>query len=648
VTYSRYLEGVYLISLPRECMRCSSSSIARPRRRNRSEGIRSHSRNERGAVHSLATHAQRIDWRILAFCLGLTVATLSVYARLASHPFLNYDDPQYVSENPHIQAGLSVRTLNWALTAVYASNWHPLSWISHAIDYQLYGLEPGGHHISSLVIHVVNVVLLFWLLQRMTGAIGRSAFVAGLFALHPLNVESVAWIAERKSVLSTLFFLLTLIAYLMYVRQTNWKRYLVVILFFIMGLASKPMVISLPFILLLLDYWPLCRIQRSTPPSDVFPLAQASPMHLVQEKWPLFLLSVASALITLFAQRAGNSVEPLGYLPIGWRIENALCSYTAYLCKIFWPLKLAVFYPHPLNTWTLTQVGLSTLFLLVVSGAVWSQRAKCGYALAGWLWFVGTLVPVIGIVQVGAQGMADRYTYIPAIGIFVIVSWGGAEIVRRLRLDSWHASAIALLVIGAASAGTIRQLGYWKSPYDLWKHTLDITQNNYVADDGMGYVLLHQGRREALRYYEAAASITPWDPISHNAIAGNLQDSGKLIEAIHEYNIALNAKPESKLLAHIYAELGFIYRELGDDAQAQQNSALSLRTDPEELPNMISQLSQRLAEHPAALGYFRLGSLLEAANRLPEAKAAYEKALEINSTFNSAQIALEDLRTKQY
>jgi hypothetical protein len=443
----------------------------------------------------------------------LSVVTITVYGSVTSHPFLNYDDPQYVSENQHIQTGLRP-TLIWALTTDYASNWHPLTWFSHALDYQLFGLEPGGHHATSLLIHVLNVLLLFVLLVRLTEAMGRSALVAALFALHPLNVESVAWIAERKNVLSTFFFLLTLIAYGWYVKHHTWKRYIVLALLFVMGLASKPMLVSLPFVLLLLDYWPLCRIQGWTTPSVTLALPQTSWTGLIREKLPLFALSVASAVVTITAQKAGHSVAVLGDVPTGWRVENALYSYGAYLEKVFWPVNLAVFYPHPLNTLTAAQIGLSALLLLIVSVFVWKQRIHHGYALTGWLWFLGTLVPVIGIVQVGAQGMADRYAYIPTIGIFLIVIWGCADLFRVLSLGSRYTNSLALLLLAALSLLTFHQLGHWERPYDLWKHALDVTQNNYVANDGIAYVLLHEGQPEALTYYEEAARIALRDPIS--------------------------------------------------------------------------------------------------------------------------------------
>lgn len=629
-------------------MRDTNSLIAKPRRQYRSAAGRApKKRNHRKILSLTAAETPQSNRRNVVVCLLLLLATISVYGSLVGHSFLNYDDLQYVSENPHVQSGIGLRSLQWMLTSFYASNWHPLTWLSHAVDLELYGPNPAGHHITSLLIHAFNAVLLFWFLQSVTGAIARSTFVAGLFALHPLNVESVAWIAERKTVLSTFFFLLTLQAYVWYLERASWKRYGIVLFVFLLGLSSKPMVISLPFVLLLLDYWPLCRIQGWTPSSIAFPTPQMPRLHLIKEKLPLFVLSLGSALVTIAAQKAGNSVEPLGYLPILWRVQNALYSYAMYVAKLFWPENLAVFYPHPLNTLTALQITLSALLLAAISVIVWTQRTKRGYALTGWLWFLGTLVPVIGIVQVGAQGMADRYAYIPAIGIFLIFSWGAAELLASVPVSSNYRTLLALILLCGLSTVTVHQLVYWEQPYDLWKHALDITENNYVADDGMAYVLVHQGRPEALRYYEAAATIAPRDPISHNAVAGSLQDRGKLSEAIQEYAIALKARPEPRLAAHIYAELGLIYRELGDYSSAAQNSRLSLLADPEELTQMISQLSSRLQERPAADGYLRLGSLLEDANRVADAKAAYERALELRPEFTPAQKALEALRKNE-
>jgi len=577
---------------------------------------------------------------ILVSCLLLIALTAAVYSPVTHYPFINYDDPDYVSQNKHIQGGLSWQTVTWAMTATDAANWHPLTWLSHAMDYQLYGLDPGGHHLSSVLIHVCNVVILFLLLVRATGEIGRSALVAALFAVHPFNVESVAWIAERKNVLSALFFFLALAAYGWYVRRPSWTRYSVLALAFVMGLASKAMVITLPCVLLLLDYWPLCRIKEWTTPAQAFLVAQSPWPHLFREKLPLFLLSAGSAVITIIAQKAGNALQPLGDLPFLARLENAIYSYGMYVAKIFWPVNFSPMYPHPLDKLTFAQIACATMFLMTVSMFVWNQRIRRPYALTGWLWFLGTLAPVIGIVQVGAQGMADRYAYLPTIGVFLILVWSCAEWLTSTLLGSRLAVSAGIAVLVALSLLTSRQIGYWRSSYDLWAHTLQITDDNFIADDCMGNLLLDQGRPEAIRYFAAAAKIAPWDPVSHGAVAANLQDSGKLQEAIAEYNIALRARPGPKFQAHVYADLGVIYRQLGDPTRARDYSQRALSIDSEEVYGTIAQLYQMVARHPTAPGFWRLGLLLEGANRNAEADSAYEQALRLDPGFNPARKAL--------
>ncbi len=358
-------------------------------------------------------------------CVLLGAMTLSLYSKVIGHPFVNYDDSAYVTENQQVRAGVSWHTIAWAFTATEQSNWHPLTWISHAIDCQLYGMSAGGHHFTSVLLHSLNAVLVFLVLAKGSGSPMRSALVAALLALHPLNVESVAWIAERKNVLSMFFFLLALGAYGWYVRRPDWKRYAAVAVLFAFALASKPMVITLPCVLLLLDYWPLGRVQGWVKPTTSFPVPQASLARLVAEKLPLLALSVASAVLTVVAQQSARVA--IGHLPLQLRVENAFYSYAMYVMKVFWPVNLAVLYPHPLDKLTFAQVALSALLLIVASALVWRERFTRPYLVTGWLWFLGTLVPVIGIVQVGAQGMADRYAYLPAIGLFLMLVWTIAD-----------------------------------------------------------------------------------------------------------------------------------------------------------------------------------------------------------------------------
>ena len=586
-------------------------------------------------------------WQLPAVCFALAAITVAIYSPVAGYPFINYDDPDYVSRNAHVQAGLSWRTLTWAMTSGFSSNWHPLTWLSHALDYQLFGLNAGGHHVSNLLLHALNVVLLFLLMARATGAVGRSALAASFFALHPFNVGSVIWISERKNLLSTLFFLLALGAYGWYARRPGWRRYVVVALVFALGLASKPMVITLPLILFLLDYWPLGRIAHWTEPSATFPVPQFPWTRLALEKLPLLLLSVASAVITVVVQSAAHAVESLGAVPLVYRLENAVYSYAMYLVKTFWPSNFAPIYPHPLNTLSFAQVALPVILLVGLSILVWKLRTGHGYALVGWLWFLGTLVPVIGIMQVGAQGMADRYAYLPLIGIFVAVVWGFADL-GQARSWNWRlGAAVAIAIVCALSVITWQQIRYWRGTRDLWQHTLDVTQNNFVAYDNMGEFLLHEGRMEALGYFESAARIAPWDPVSHAAVAGSLQDRGRYQDAIREYTIALRAQPDDAFRAHIYTELGVLYRQIGDYAQARENSHLALSLDPQQVQELLEELTDRVAQHPAPSGYWQLGLMLEGTDQTELARSAFQKALRLNPDFAPAREALEVLAKEQ-
>ena len=360
--------------------------------------------------------------RNVILCLLLVVATLALYNPVNRHPFVNYDDDRYVTGNAHIHNGVNGDTIAWAFSSTEQGNWHPLTWLSHALDYQLFHQNPAGHHFTSVLIHAANAVLLFLFLIYVTRRLGPSLFVAALFALHPINVESVAWVAERKNVLCTFFFFATLIAYCWYARQPDWRRYLAFTGLFVLGLMSKPMVITLPFVLLLLDYWPLGRIRGGKGDAP-----HASVSKLIVEKIPLMALSAASAVVTMQAQRAGGAVRSTAQFSLGVRLENATVAYAMYLWKMIWPSHLAPIYPHPGDALAGWQVGTSVLVLLAVTWVALNFRAK-RYLLTGWLWFLGTLVPVIGLVQVGDQAMADRYAYIPLVGIFIMIAWGIADL----------------------------------------------------------------------------------------------------------------------------------------------------------------------------------------------------------------------------
>lgn len=511
--------------------------------------------------------------RLLLVCL-LIVVTLAAYEPVRKYEFVDYDDDRYVTANPRIQEGLSWKNAAWALTATEVANWHPLTWLSHMADCQLYGLNPAGHHLTNLLLHLANVLLLFHALRRMTGAVRRSWLVAALFAAHPLNIESVAWIAERKNVLSTLFWLLTMWAYMLYARRPGWRRYLLVVGLFVLGLMSKPMLVTLPCVLLLLDYWPLGRLRgRSEDPSDQqspderterpwrarlsSPHFRHTVFRLVLEKAPLFLLAAASSAITIKAQQMDGALDAK-HLPLGARLANALVSYVGYIYKMIWPEQLAVLYPHPGDSipgWRV--IAAATALVCVTALAIRASR-KFPYLPVGWLWYLGTLVPVIGLIQVGQQAMADRYAYIPLIGLFIIIAWGVADLTRRLPFGSCRlagttttTAAAALLIV--LTMATRWQLRHWQNSITLFERALEVTSDNEIAHNNLGAVLVRKGRldeglahlREAVRLYPAyetaRANIAITLTQKANIEAG---DESRWQEAVELYRQALALNPD--------------------------------------------------------------------------------------------------------
>jgi Flp pilus assembly protein TadD len=597
--------------------------------------------------------------RSVILCLLLVIATLALYNPVNSHPFVNYDDDRYVTENQHVHNGPGWDTIAWAFTSIEQENWHPLTWLSHALDYRLFHLNPTGHHFTSLLIHAANAVLLFLLLAFATHRVGPSLFVALLFALHPINVESVAWIAERKNLLCTFFLLAAIGAYGWYARKPHWQRYLAVAGLFSLGLMSKPMIITLPFVLLLLDYWPLGRVKGS-PASTVG--TTLSRTKLVAEKLPLLVLSAASAVITMQAQQAGGAMRSSAQFSPGVRLENAIVAYAMYLWKMLWPSHLAPLYPHPGDSLAAWQVALSLLVLLAISGMVLMFRPK-RYLLVGWLWFLGTLVPVIGLVQVGDQAMADRYAYIPLIGIFVMIAWG---------LDDWAESRDvgvaariipATCVLLALSAATHRQLGYWAGNYDLWTHALAVTDKNFIAQDNLGGALLLLGKAdEAYAHFQAATEINPRDPMSRSNLGAYLQEHGRLDEALQQYDRVISLTSDPGLLAATYANLGAAYSRLGADERAREDYEHALRLNSSQsnaylglgqlmekqskLAEAINDYSRAVELRPTDRGFLFLGHALERAGRPAEALAAYQKALKISPDLAEAQHAVDALAAK--
>ena len=583
-------------------------------------------------------------------CLLLAAITLAIYNPVTHHPFVNYDDDRYVTENPHVRQGLTAATFAWALTSTEQANWHPLTWMSHALDCSLFRLNPAGHHFTNVLLHTANVVLLFLLLIWSTGRFAPSLFVAVLFALHPINVESVAWVAERKNVLCTTFFFLTLWAYAWYAQKQSWKHYLVVAALFAAGLASKPMVITLPFVLLLLDYWPLNRVAGA---ADSRALAFSWP-KLIWEKTPLFILSLASAVITMTAQQAGGAVRSTTQFSLSVRIANALYAYAMYLWKMIWPMRLASLYPHPGDTLAWWQVAVATLILITITALVIQFRQR-RYLLVGWLWFLGTLVPVIGLVQVGDAAMADRYAYIPLIGVFVMLSFGIADWAEGKKLVVPLAVA-AIVVLVALAAATHRQIGYWQSNVDLWTHALAVTQNNFIAEDNLGGTLILEGKEEeAHSHFESAARINPRDPMSRGNIGTYFQTHGQLREAIAEYESAIALTSDRGLLAQTYANLGAAQRALGEDDDARKSYEQSMRLNPllfnawlgmgllarkqGKLQEAIDDLTSSIGLQPSAEACFELGQTYAQTGQLNLARGAYRQALQIDPGFAPAQQA---------
>jgi len=591
--------------------------------------------------------------------LSLAVATLALYNPVNQHPFINYDDDRYVTENPHVRAGLSAETVSWAFTSTEQANWHPLTWLSHALDCQLFRLNASGHHLTSLLIHVVNAVLLFLLLVSATGRAGPSLFVAALFALHPINVESVAWVAERKNVLCTLFFLLTIGAYGRYARKPEWKRYLPVAILFACGLMAKPMVITLPFVLLLLDYWPLGRAKGS--PAGIG-VPQASWGKLIWEKVPLLALSAASAVITMTVQRAGGSIRSATQFSFGGRLENSLLAYGMYLWKAIWPLRLAPFYPHSGDSLAVWKLAASAVLLVAVTTLALRSRSK-PYLLAGWLFFLGTLVPTIGLVQVGDQAMADRYAYIPLIGVFVMIVWAASDLAGEAKIPLAAGVLAAGCVLLALATVTYRQIGYWKSSYDLWSHTLAVTGRNFVAENNLGGALLMEGKPDAAYpHFESAARINSQDPMSHANMGAYLQEHGRVREALAQYDATIRLTSDRGLLASTYANQGTAYLELGDFAKARDSYERALHENANQfnaylglgrlleqegnLEEAITNYTRSVELRPTDEGYIFLGHALEKANRLPEALAAYREALKISPDSADAQQAADALAAK--
>ncbi|HEY5910479.1 MAG TPA: tetratricopeptide repeat protein [Verrucomicrobiae bacterium] len=642
-------------------------------------------------------------------CLLLALATFLAYSIVARHGFVDYDDGDYVSANPHVENGLTWANVAWAFTTGHASNWHPLTWLSHMLDYQLFGRNPGAMHLVNLAIHIANTLLLFLVLRRMTGAHWRSAMVAALFALHPLHVESVAWLSERKDVLSGLFFMLTLWAYGHYAelrtpkpeiqgrsaaappvqrfnpstRQRVW--YSLSLVAFALGLISKPMLVTVPFLLLLLDYWPLDRAQGA---GDG---AQATAglgfwLRRFVEKLPFFALAVASSAATFIVQRKGGAVSTA--LTIGQRSSNAIVSYVRYLWKMLWPENLAVLYPHP-GDWPIWQViGSAVLLAAIFALVIWQARTR-RYVAVGWLWFAGMLVPVIGLVQVGIQSMADRYTYVPLIGIFIIVAWGVWDLAQRWAWRKEALASAACLSLFTCGLLTMRQAEFWRDSETLFRRAVEVEPKNYLAYNNLGFYFANHGRpaealenyrksiennpnyedalnnmghalaqqqrhAEAIPYYEAALRVRPLHVEVHNNLGNGLSELGKIDEAIAHYRIALEQKPDH---ADAHNNLGIALAMKGklDEALPHFREAIRLRPNyasahsnlgnalaaQQKWDDAIKEYRECLRLNPDdPQAYNNLGNVLSQLGKLDEAVQNYSQAIRLKANNPEAQFNL--------
>ena len=583
---------------------------------------------------------------VLAVYIGLVLLNLAIYFSIASHGFVTLDDPGYVSENPQVAAGLTWSGFVWAWTTGTLANWHPLTWLSHMLDVQLFGMQPGWHHVTSLVLHVLNSLLLFALFLRMTGAIWRSACVAALFAAHPLHVESVAWLSERKDVLSALFWLLASLAYVSYTRRRSAGRYAMTLALFALGLLSKPMVMTLPIAFLLLDYWPLARVDPVR-----FWLSVRS---LCVEKVAFIALAALSGVITFFVQRQGGAVSGLNALSLPVRVINALVSYVRYLVKMVWPVNLAVFYPYDkeLSVW----LGVAAFALLaMISAAVIRARARAPYLMVGWFWYLVTLLPVIGIVQVGTQSIADRYTYLPLLGPFVMIVWGlHAIAATRLQLR-WVAGAAAAAVLLLCALDARAQVGVWQDNETLWTHTLAVTKENYRAEYAIGTILGQQGRTaDAAAHFAEAVRLEPGFAEAHANLGIAEMTLGNLADAEDHFIRALRVHPDD---VNTHYNLGITLSRRGriDDAIVQYREALRLQPSFAAAENGLGFALQSQGKLDEALGHYNAaiqldptladafhnrGFVLATQGKVAAAIADFRTAIKLKPDFEAAHLSL--------
>ncbi|HSZ62705.1 MAG TPA: tetratricopeptide repeat protein [Terriglobales bacterium] len=609
--------------------------------------------------------------RRFVFCLLLALATLALYNPVTRAPFLNYDDPVYVTNNPQVRDGLSWKTIVWTFRTPKDLDWHPMTWLSYAADSEMFGQNPEGFHTVNLLLHTVNALLLFLILESATGFAWRSLAVAVLFALHPLNVESVAWIAERKNVLSMFFFLIALAAYGWYTRRLGVGRYLAVTLAYLLALMSKAQVITFPFAVLLLDYWPLRRIEFRRASMDVaggsLPPAMGrapSLCRLVAEKVPWLALSVASAVIakTTGGQAFSYTLElnaPASF-PLWVRLATAAIGYAKYLGKTFWPQNLALVYPHPGYATSIPAAIVSAVFIISITALVVIFRQRRSL-FVGWFWFLGTLVPMSGIVTIGPHFMADRYAYIPLLGIFVILVWGAADLIERWHIPLGMTATAAALIFLALGTALHRQVSFWSDNATLWTHTLDLTGKNFNAEENLALALIDQGRvPEALPHLQRARSLRPDDPLATANLATYDQMHGNYQAALEGYAEVVrfpNSAPS--LRATAYANSGYAHLSLQRYENARQDFANAIRMQPANSSayrglGLLAQRAGDLAEaakayqrsvelQPSSVGYLLLAQALELGHKDDAARAAVSRAASMAQDFNDDLAVMKQL-----
>jgi tetratricopeptide (TPR) repeat protein len=603
--------------------------------------------------------------------LVLAAGTLLVYWPVTKFQFVSYDDTDFVTANPHVQAGLTFEGFKWVWHSEVARNWHPMTMLTHMLDCQMFGLNAGGHHLVNVLFHIANAVLLFHLLRLMTAVVWRSAFVAALFAWHPLHVESVAWIAERKDVLSAFFWFLTMWTYVRYVRELGAQNskfklyYALALLFFALGLMSKPMLVTVPFVLLLLDFWPLARLKplqtaAKAPPESRKRKAQAIPAvaagkkifpgRLLWEKVPFLVMSAGLCVVTYSIQKHGGAMLTGRDLPVASRIENALISYLRYIEKMFWPDHLAGLYLRS-GGWPLWLAVLAAVALLIVTIFVVRQRRERPWLAMGWLWYLGTLVPVLGLVQVGMQSMADRFTYVPLVGLFIIVSWGGCELARSMRLPDFALWAAAILALTVCMGLSARQIGYWKDSETLFNRMIAATPNNYMAHYNIANIYSRAGKvDEAAAHYKAALQEEPKYADAHNNFAGLLLEQKRYDEAIEHYSAAIRINPQYIYyfnLANALADAASARHDTNEFAEAVRTYGQALQLDPgacDAHNNLGMTWDAQGREHEAAaefseavrlkpgfeLAHFNLANAFSRLGKLEEAIAEYRVAAQLN------------------